>query len=63
MKIDPSLTGEASLVYSTFLGGGSTPGGGGAFCTSVAVDSKGMAYVGGETSFSGGRIHAFHVSC
>ena len=50
VKIDPSLTGEESLVYSTFLGGGSTTGGGGALCTSVAVDFRGMAYVGGETS-------------
>ncbi|MFH0802301.1 MAG: SBBP repeat-containing protein [bacterium] len=54
VKIDPSLTGEESLVYSTFLGGGSpNPGGGGAFCTSVAVDTQGGAYVGGETSSQG----------
>jgi hypothetical protein len=54
VKIDPSLTGEASLVYSTFLGGGSaTNGGETAFCTSVAVDSNWMAYVGGETSSLG----------
>ena len=54
VKIDPSLTGEASLVYSTFLGGGSpTHEGETAFCTSVAVDSKGMAYVSGETSSQG----------
>ncbi len=50
VKIDPSLKGAASLAYSTFLGGGSTTGGGGAWCTSVAVDFEGMAYVGGETS-------------
>lgn len=54
VKIDPSLTGEASLVYSTFLGGGSaTNGGETAFCTSVSVDSYGAAYVGGETSSLG----------
>ncbi|MCL5037591.1 MAG: hypothetical protein M1269_10835 [Chloroflexi bacterium] len=59
VKIDPSLEREASLVYSTFLGGGSPDGnvppnvGGGAFCTGIAVDSKGMAYVGGETSSLG----------
>ncbi len=50
VKIDPSLKGAASLAYSTFLGGGSTTGGGGAWCTSVAVNFEGMAYVGGETS-------------
>jgi hypothetical protein len=54
VKINPALNGKASLVYATFLGGGSaTPGGGGAFCTSVAVDSNGMSYVGGETSSQG----------
>lgn len=54
VKIDPSLTGAASLVYSTFLGGGGSstePGGG--FCTSVGVDARGTAYVGGETSAPG----------
>lgn len=54
VKIDPSLSGTASLVYATFLGGGSTtPGGGGAFCTGVIVDSNGSIYVGGETSSQG----------
>jgi len=53
VKIDPSLSGAASLVYATFLGGGSTDGGGGGFCTSIAVDSKGSTYVGGETSCDG----------
>ncbi|MCX5810020.1 MAG: SBBP repeat-containing protein [Proteobacteria bacterium] len=53
VKINPSLSGTASLVYSTFLGGGSTSGGGGAFCTSVAVDLNGNAYVGGETDSQG----------
>ncbi|MCX6356838.1 MAG: hypothetical protein NT045_03015, partial [Candidatus Aureabacteria bacterium] len=53
VKIDPSLSGEASLVYSTFLGGGSPNGAWGSFCTSVAVDAQGMAYVGGETSAPG----------
>jgi len=52
VKINPWLTGEASLVYATFLGGGSV-GGGGSFCTSVAVDWEGRAYVGGETSSQG----------
>jgi hypothetical protein len=53
VKIDPTLQGTQSLVYATFLGGGSTNGTGGAFCTSVAVDSKGNAYVGGETNNTG----------
>jgi len=53
VKIDPALNGTASLVYATFLGGGSTDGGGGGFGTSIAVDSKGSAYVGGETSCTG----------
>jgi hypothetical protein len=54
VKIDPSLNGKASLVYSTFLGGGApTPGGGGSFCTGVAVAPDGTAYVAGETSSLG----------
>lgn len=53
VKIDPSLAGTASLVYSTFLGGGSPKGEWGSYCTNVAVDSKGGAYVGGETSSPG----------
>jgi len=55
VKINPSLSGTASLVYATFLGGGSTSGGGGAFCTSVAVDSNGSTYVVGETSSQGAQ--------
>ncbi len=54
VKIDPSLNCKASLVYSTFLGGGSpTPGGGGAFCTSAAAYPDGTVYVAGETSSLG----------
>ncbi|MCX5810023.1 MAG: SBBP repeat-containing protein [Proteobacteria bacterium] len=53
VKINPSLSGAASLVYATFLGSGSTSGGGGAFCTGVVVDSQGNVYVGGETSSQG----------
>lgn len=53
VKIDPSLDGEASLVYSTFLGGGSPDGLWGTFATSVGVDANGAAYVGGETSATG----------
>ena len=50
VKIDPSLEGKASLVYSTFLGGGAQDGAWGSFCTSVGVDSRGAAYVGGEAT-------------
>jgi hypothetical protein len=46
VKIDPSLIGKASLAYSTFLGGGG-------FCTGVAVDTQGRAWVAGETSAEG----------
>ena len=54
VKIDPSLTGTASLVYATFLGGGgSSTDPGGSFCTSVGVDSQGTVYVGGETCAPG----------
>ena len=53
VKIAPTLSGTASLVYGTFLGGGSTTGGGGAFCTGVVVDAAGSTYVGGETDSTG----------
>jgi hypothetical protein len=53
VKIDPLLCGEASLVYSTYLGGGSPDGLWGTFATSVGVDSHGAVYVGGETSAAG----------
>ncbi len=59
VKIDSTLPGAASLVYATFLGAGSTNGTGGAFCTSVAVDSKGTAYVGGETNNAAGIQYAY----
>ena len=53
VKIDPSLDGEASLIYSTFLGGASPDGLWGTFATSVGVDANGAAYVGGQTSAPG----------
>ena len=53
VTLDPTLAGPASLVYATFLGGGSTTGTGGGFCTGVAVDGNGVSYVAGETSAQG----------
>ncbi len=53
VKIDPSLDGDASLIYSTFLGGGSPDGLWGTFATSVGVDADGASYVGGETNATG----------
>jgi len=53
VKINPSSSGTASLVYSTFLGGGSASGQWGSWSTSVAVDARGAVYVGGETDAQG----------
>jgi uncharacterized repeat protein (TIGR01451 family) len=58
VAFDPSQTGAASLVYSTFLGGNGTNSGG--YCSSepgdviygIAVDSKSNAYVTGATCSS-----------
>jgi hypothetical protein len=43
-KLDPSASGTASLLYSTFFGGLS-----GSFGNAIAVDNSGNAYVGGQT--------------
>jgi hypothetical protein len=43
-KLDPSASGAASLLYSTFFGGLS-----GSFGNAIAVDNSGNAYVGGQT--------------
>jgi len=44
-KIDPSQSGSASLIYSTYLGGG-----GGDWGTGIAVDPVGNAYITGRTN-------------
>jgi hypothetical protein len=53
VKINPSLEGAPSLVYSTFLGGGSPDGELSSFGTCIGVDARGTAFVGGETGVPG----------
>ena len=51
-KLDPTKSGPASLIYSTYLGGGgdsSSLGSDGDFATGIAVDGNGEAYVAGAT--------------
>ena len=61
VKINPSLHGTASLVYSTFLGGGSATKAWGSFCTSVGVDALGAVYVAGESNAQGAAyVHGDH---
>ena len=48
-KIDPTLSGAASLVYSSYLGGN-----GGDFGLGIAADANGNAYVTGFTGASPG---------
>src|SRR6201993_3639973 len=43
-KIDPTLTGTASLVYSSYIGGTN-----GDLAHAVAADANGNAYIGGQT--------------
>jgi hypothetical protein len=50
-RIDPSQSGAASLVFSTYLGAQSTgPGTGSSMAYAVAVDGGGNVYVAGNTS-------------
>jgi hypothetical protein len=46
-KIDPTMSGSNSLVYSSYLGGS-----GGDFADAVAADASGNAYLAGETRSS-----------
>jgi hypothetical protein len=66
VKINPALDGTASLVYATFLGGGSqdgsAPNGWGSFCTSVGVDSLGTVYVAGETNAQGAAYNPANLT-
>ena len=47
-KIDTDASGDASLIYSTFLGGGNTD-----LAFGIALDSTGDAYVTGKTNSVG----------
>jgi hypothetical protein len=44
-KLNPNLSGNASLVYSTFIGGASSDS-----AAAIAVDTVGNAYITGETA-------------
>jgi hypothetical protein len=43
-KIDPTLSGKASLIYSSYIGGTN-----GDLANAVAADANGNAYIGGQT--------------
>ena len=51
--LNPSLSGSASLVYSSYLGGGSTEAGLG-----IGVDVSGRVFVAGQTNSSDFRVTA-----
>src|SRR6201984_56045 len=51
-KIDPTASGAASLLYSSYIGG--TNGTMGDFANAVAADASGNAYIVGQTSSSPG---------
>jgi hypothetical protein len=53
VKLDPSLAGAASLVYSTYLGGGALTPGQGSYGTGATVDARGSIYVAGLTGAPG----------
>jgi hypothetical protein len=66
VKINPALNNQDSLVYASFLGGGSQngqpPNGWGSFCTSVGVDARGTVYVAGETNAQGGAYNPSNLT-
>jgi hypothetical protein len=51
-KIDPTASGAASLLYSSYIGG--TNGTMGDFANAVAADASGNVYIGGQTFSSPG---------
>src|SRR5262249_23572208 len=56
-KINTTVAGPSSLVYSTYLGGSSND-----TCTGIAVDASGNAYVGGQTLSSNFPARALSAS-
>jgi hypothetical protein len=56
-KLDPSTSGSASLVYSTYFGGGN-PANGSITAGGMAVDRSGTVYFTGSTNFlnTGGNV-------
>jgi hypothetical protein len=44
-KLNPNLSGNASLIYSTFVGGASSDS-----ATAIAIDAQGNAYITGQTA-------------
>jgi uncharacterized repeat protein (TIGR01451 family) len=62
-KLDPSLSGAASLVYSTYLGGKQS--GNGDKVHGIAVDTTGSAYAAGESQSNDFPVTtgAFQTSC
>lgn len=57
-RFNTGLSGAASLVYATYLGGANPDGTGGSEADGVAVDSKGSVYVTGLSSSSFPRAGA-----
>jgi hypothetical protein len=58
-KINPSLSGAASLVYSTYVGGN-----GGDFGRGIAVDAAGNAYITGQTNSTNfPSMNAYSPTC
>jgi hypothetical protein len=58
-KIDPALSGTASLVYASYLGGGENFGDA---ATAIAVDGAGNTYLEGYTSSSDGQVSCQEAS-